>query len=457
MKIFLIQPKFENDYYDIRLPALGLAYVAGALRAAGYPQVRILDATLSDKPFDDIQKTIREFSPDVVGLSVTTPMLGPSLRVAKMIRELDRNIKIVFGGVHPTLFPADVVREDVVDIVVFGEGEETVVELMKALEDGQGPEGIRGVAYKKKDLVVVNDPRPRIENLDTIPFPAYDLLPIEKYSGPQISKTPFTSMITSRGCPYRCIFCDAHLVFGRKYKSHSAERTFREIQHLIKTFGVKEIMFKDSEFTFDLKRVGELCDRILEEKLKVTWSCNGRIGRIDLPLLKKMHAAGCRLIHFGVESGDQKILDTLKKQIAIPDILDTFAQCRKAGIKTVANFMIGNPGESRESIEKTFELAKKLHANYANFGFLLPLPGTELYEMATNTQWFLENYNPLDLRNTSCVMNATTLSTAELQGMLKKALKSFYLRPSYIFSRIFTLSSYEWKMNLRWFFKFLGS
>jgi anaerobic magnesium-protoporphyrin IX monomethyl ester cyclase len=457
MKILLIQPKFENDYYDIRLPALGLAYVAGALRAAGYQQVRILDATLSDRPFEDIGKAVREFAPDVAGLSVTTPMLNPSLEVAKMIRETNRSIRIIFGGVHPTLFPADVAREEAVDIVVFGEGEETVVELVKALEDGEEPEGIRGIAYKKKDRVVVNDPRPRIENLDSIPFPAYDLLPVERYSGPQISKTPFLSMITSRGCPYRCIFCDAHLVFGRKYKSHSAERTFQEIQHLIRHFGVKEIMFKDSEFTFDLKRVGELCDRILEEKVKITWSCNGRIGRIDLPLLKKMRAAGCRLIHFGVESGDQKILDILKKQIKIPDILYTFAQCRRARIKTVANFMIGNPGESRESIEKTFALARKLHADYANFGFLLPLPGTELYEMATDNQWFLENYNPLDLRNTSCVMNATTLSTSELEGMLKKALKSFYLRPSYIFRRIFTLSTYEWKMNLRWFFKFIGS
>lgn len=455
MKILLIHPKLEGSFYeDVKLPPMGIAYIAGALRDVNY-KVKILDATLSKDQMFDIRNIVTEYSPDIVGISSPTPLIQISLKISNLIKGINKDIKIIFGGVHPTLFPKDVAKEANVDYVVHGEGEETIVELVKNIEKSKEPKGVLGIAYKKNGKVVVNAPRSLIRDLDSIPFPAYDLLPINEYYSPQISKTPFTSMITSRGCPYQCIYCDVHVVFGRNYRFNSPERTLREIQYLINKFKVKEIMFKDSEFTLNQDRIEKLCDLIIKEKIKIRWSCNGRVGRVTLPMLKKMRKSGCRLTQYGVESGDQRVLDTLKKQITIQQVKETFRISRKAGLKTVANFMIGNPGESKESIEKTIRLVKEIKADYGNFGFIIPFPGTELYNLASQNGWLLENFDPLNIKIDDCVMNATSMSTPELKQMRKKVFRSFYLRPSYVIRRVFTSNLHEWKMNFKGLFKIL--
>lgn len=454
-KILLIHPKLEDDFFeDVRLPPLGIAYVAAVLRNESY-EVRILDANLSKNQMLDIKRAVIDYAPSIVGISALTSIMRVSLKIANLIKEINRDAKIVLGGVHPTLFPKDVAEEKCVDYVVYGEGEETIVELIQAIERKKEPENILGVAYKSEDQVIVNAPRPLIKDLDRLPVPAYDLLPINKYYGLQVSKTPFTSMMTSRGCPYSCIFCDAHVVFGKKYRFHSPERTLSEIEYLMNTFNVKEVMFKDSEFTLNRERVETLCNLMIEEGLKVKWSCNGKVGRVDLSLLKNMKKAGCRLIQYGVESGDQEILDILKKQITVEQVRETFALSRKAGLKTVANFMVGNPGESNKSIEKTIKLAKEIKADYGNFGFIIPFPGTELYNLACQNDWLLNDFDPLNIRIGQCVMNATQMSAEELRQMPKKVYRSFYLRPGYMLKRTFSLSFHEWKMNLRGLFKIL--
>lgn len=447
IKVLLIHPKFEDIFYeDLKLPPLGLAYIAGNLRRANY-DVRILDADLSINQMEDVRKTSEEYMPDIVGISVSSSVMKASLKIARILKNINRDIRIIFGGVHPTLFPKEVANENCVDYVVHGEGEETVVELVQSIEKSKEIIDVLGVAYKNKGKVIVNDPRPLNENLDRLSFPAYDLLPINSYFHSQISKKPFISMITSRGCPYKCIFCDAHVVFGRRYRFNSPERTVSEIKYLIRNFKVKEIIFKDSEFTLNQERVENLCDLIKKEKINVKWSCNGRIGGVTLPLLKRMKEAGCRLISYGVESGDQKILDILKKQITVEQVIETFRMSREAGLKTVAHFMIGNPDEDQKTIEKTIKLAIEIKADYGSFEFTKPFPGTEIYNLAQKNGWLLKNFDPLNIRTDKCVMNATRMNINELQQMLKKAHRSFYLRPSYILKRFFTLNPYEWKKN----------
>jgi radical SAM superfamily enzyme YgiQ (UPF0313 family) len=295
-----------------------------------------------------------------------------------------------------------------------------------------------------------------IEDLDDLPPPAYDLLPLRKYFDPLAARRPFTTMITSRGCPYKCIFCNTSAVLGKKYRAYSPQRILEEVQVLIHRFGIKEIMFKESEFTLNQERVHKFCELLIKEKEKVIWSCNGHVGKMSSSMLEDMRRAGCRLIQYGVESGDQTILDTLKKGTTISEIAETFEMTRKAGIKTVANLMIGNPGETRESILKTIAVANRIRADYANVQVLTPFPGTELYQMAVQNNWLMDTMDPLRLRTDTFTMNATTLTTEELRGLFKKAYRSFYLRPGYLMSRFLTLSRHEWKMNVKGLFKILG-
>ncbi len=452
----MIHPKLENYFYDdIKIPPLGLAYIAAALRQAHYNDIRIVDAHLSKNQLNYVEEIIREYLPDIVGISVTTAVMGVSLNLAGMVKSIRKDSVVIFGGVHPTLFPEDVARQGYVDYVVCAEAEETIVELVSHIESNREPKGVLGLAYKKGDGVIVNERRPVLNNLDNLPMPAYELFAINRYCHPQMTRKPFMAMFTSRGCPYDCIFCSTHLVMGKRFRAHSPERVFKEMKHLFYALGVREIIFKDSEFTFDPERIEKLCDMLIDEKIDLIWTCNSRIGRLDLALLNKMRKAGCKLIEFGVESTNQQVLDNLKKNTKIQDILNTFKLCQKAGIKKVANLMIGNPGETEWSLNKTLDLIKNGKADYINVGYLIPLPKTELFEMALKNKWLLEGHSYLDAKIDRCIMNATSIETPKLKKMLKKILLSFYLRPAFIWRRIFTLRMQEWKMNIKWFLKLI--
>jgi radical SAM superfamily enzyme YgiQ (UPF0313 family) len=455
--ILLIHPKLEESYFsEVRLPPLGLAYIAGALRAAGYERVRILDANVSRNPIAEINKAVAAEPPDIVGLSLTTPAFRISLEISRMLKMLKPATKIIFGGVHPTLFPRDVVSLESVDYVVFGEGERSAVELIQAVEKEREPENLKGVAFKRGSRVIVNAPRPLVENLDDLPMPAYDLLPIGRYSNPQASHAPLGMMLTSRGCPFQCIFCDNHVVLGKKFRANSAPRMIEEWRILVRGFGVREIMFKESDFTLDRGRVREFCELLMLEPKKVFWTCNGHVGNLDLALLRDMRRAGCRIIQYGVESGDQKILDTLKKGITVQQIIETFRLTRQAGIRTVANVMIGNPGDTRETIAQTIELTKHIKADYANIQFCTPFPGTELNNLAVKNKWLLDDGDPLRLRTDSCSMNATNIPIPEFRGMLKKAYRSFYFRPATIWRRVGSLNIEDWRVNVRGLLRLAG-
>ena len=456
MKILLIHPRLERSFFsDIKLPPLGLASIAGVLREAGH-DVRIFDGILSGNQIRDIKDRLADNPPEIVGIGATSALAEIALQIAALIKSREPKTAVVMGGVHPTLFPLQMISNPQIDYVVRGEGELSMAELAKALESEREPAGIAGVVYKTKGEIVENGPRKPVDNLDDLPMPAYDLLPIRRYTSLQIAERPFASMITSRGCPYTCVFCSARLTMGPKYRAFSPERTVEEIQWLIRTFGVKEVLFKDSEFTMDLARVESICDLLGRKGIKIKWSCNGRIGRLSRDLLRTMRGAGCRLIEYGIESGDEDILVALSKQITIEEVRATFAMTRQAGLKTIANFMIGNPGETRASIDKTLRLAKEIKPDYCDFSFLTPFPGTELYERAERNGWLLAGFNPSNIRLDRCTMNATQMSGDELKGMFKKAYRSFYLRPGFILGRIFRLNRFEWKMNAIGFLKILG-
>ncbi len=455
--ILFIHPKLEGSRFDdIRLPPLGLAYCAASLRRAGFGRVRIADANISRDPDGEIRKALAVDPPDIVGLSLTTPTFRSALEAARTVKGLRPRAKIIFGGVHPTLFPEEVASRPEVDAAVFGEGEATIVELAAALAKGRSLKDVKGVAFRTSRGVTVNAPRPLAANLDDLPLPAFDLLSWGRYSSPLAAHSPLGMLITSRGCPFRCIFCDNHVVLGKKYRAYSPGRMLEEVRVLVRDYGVREIMFKESDITLDPERLKEFCRLLGQEPKKVHWTCCGHAGTLDLGLLRDMRRAGCRIVQYGVESGDPDILKTLNKGTTVPQIEETFRLTRWAGIKTVANIMIGNPGDTRETIARTIALTKRLKADFANIQFCTPYPGTELYRLAQANKWFLDDGDPLRLQTDTCSMNATNIPTPELKGLLKKAYRSFYLRPGYAWRRSGTLKLEDWGVNLRGLRKILG-
>jgi radical SAM superfamily enzyme YgiQ (UPF0313 family) len=409
----------------IRLPPLGLACVAGALRAAGH-EVRIVDAAVLPRWKSDLAALLAEWRPRVVGISASTAVLDPALAVAATVKEGHPDVVVMLGGVHATLRPAEVVREGAVDFAVHGEGERTAVELLAAL-DGREPLGrIPGIAYRDGGKPQVTAMRAPVADLDELPLPAYDLLPMGSYSTPFSTPGKVTSMVTSRGCPYPCTFCDAFVVHGREYRAQSADRVVAEIRLLVHEHGVREVLFKDSEFTLDRGRVERFCELMIAGGLRVSWTCSARVDHVDGPLLRRMAAAGCRVVQFGVESADPAVIGVLKKGITAEKVREAFRSARAAGIETVANLLVGAPGETRDSIDLTRRLVREIRPDHLNVQVLVAYPGTELHRS---------------------LGGRLTVTDAEAKGRRRTLLRSFYLRPDRIAGRVFTLNGVRWRQN----------
>jgi anaerobic magnesium-protoporphyrin IX monomethyl ester cyclase len=431
MRVLLIHPAMEGRPDRlIRLPPLGLACVAGALREAGH-EVRILDAAVARSPRKELDEVLGEWRPDAVGVSTATAQMPSALAAAARIKGVRGRIPVIAGGVHPTLFPAEVLGGPI-DFAVHGEGERTMPELLAGLGGSRPLDSIPGIAHLSGGRPLVTARRPLIEDLDGLPAPAYDLLPLGRYSTPFSRPGKVISMVTSRGCPYPCTFCDAFVVHGRKYRAHSAKRVAAEMGRLADEFGIREVLFKDSEFVLDRDRTVHLCDLLVREGTRLSWTCCARVDRLDAQLLESMAAAGCRVIQLGVESGDPAVLETLKKRITHDQVRDAFRSARAAGIRTVANLMVGVPGETRGSVEMTERLVREIRPDFLNVQMLVPYPGTELHEMLTG----------------GAGRRLDPIPSKEARRRQARLLRSFYLRPRRILGRVLTLNPRLWRQNL---------
>ena len=418
--------------------------------------VRILDLTLLGMSDEALRVRIQQERPDIVGITAMTPTIGSALSVAKKVKEANRDIRVILGGAHATLLPEETLQDSPdIDVIVCGEGEQTTPEVVKALNEDPGTLiDVPGVAYRQGTKTRINPLRPPILELDSLPFPAFHLLSIGEYRlhPPFGRQTPVMPIITSRGCPYQCIFCSKS-VFGHKYRSNSPEYVVNQIRLLIERFGVKEVKFYDDSFTLDKKRVVAFCALLKEHRLDIPWTCETRVNLVDRNMLGAMMEAGCYMIEYGVESGNQQILDNLKKDITLEQAARTFGWTHQAGIETVAYFMIGSPGETRETIKETIEFAKKLDPDFVQFSIATPYPGTELYRLSIEEgciteQW--DKYVYADLRpNHNPAFETKNLNKKELREWNKKAYTSFYLRRAYALKRLTrTTTSGELKTNL---------
>lgn len=408
MKVLLINPP-QTFYPGSDPPAgnlpLGLMYIAAVLDAAGY-KVEILDAfmtsvafkkigdaTVVGMPYALIKEEIRRRKPDIVGIANPfTSQVEHTIRVADIAKEVDADILTVAGGPHVSAVPVEFMQEaQNVDIAAIGEGEYAMLEIAQVYAGARKIGDVKGIVYRENGAVKQTAARPFIKNLDELPYPAYHLVNMEHYlSSSKIEYRSFKdraiSMITSRGCPFNCNFCAVHLHMGRTFRAHSADYVVDHIKYVVDKYRVKTIFFEDDNLTFDLKRFEDICDKIIARRIRFKWETpNGiRADYLTLELLKKMKKSGCQSIFFGIESGDQYILDNvIDKRLDLKKVVEVAKMCKSVGISTAAFYIIGFPGEKKEHMLRTVELALRLKREY-DVGMLLhvatPSLGTRLHQ-----------------------------------------------------------------------------
>jgi magnesium-protoporphyrin IX monomethyl ester (oxidative) cyclase len=408
MKILLINPP-QTFYPGSEPPAgnlpLGLMYIAAVLRKAGY-EVEILDAFMTEKDFcdngetvnvglsfEEIKQEVETRKPDIVGLAGPfTSQIENTIKTSNIIKEVNPDIITVVGGPHVTLIPKEFLEENPnFDVVVTGEGEYAMLEIAQYIEGKKQLEEIQGIAYRKNGKIILNPRRPFIKDLDELPYPAYDLVNMEKYlNSKKIGYRSFQnraiSMVTSRGCPFNCCFCAVHLHMGQLFRAHSAKYVLDHVEYVVDKYKVKNVFFEDDNLTLDIKRFEAICDGLIERKIKVGWETpNGvRADFLNLDLLKKMKKSGCKSVFVGVESGDQRILDdVICKSLDLNRVVEFAKNSRKIGLKTGAFYIIGFPGETKENMQKTVDFALMLKREYdvgMHLFMATPSYGTRLYE-----------------------------------------------------------------------------
>ena len=460
MNILLISPNYilnTENMYGGKFPPLGLLSIASMLIQEGHSVELIESNNYNQK---DITKKISEINPDLIGFSVNSLTYASSLKVIQRVKELHPDVAIMIGGPHVTAEPGKVLSSGYIDFAIRGEGEQTCVELVKQLEDNQDIEKVLGISYRKNGKVVHNPVRPLISNLDSLPFPAYHLLGDISCYGikRETNLKPVLTCMTSRGCPFACIFCCTKLATGRagNWRGHSVGYVVNLIEYLIKVFGIKELSIQDDCFTYDMERVELICDELIKRGLdkKICWRAgNGtRADTVTKSLLKKMKNAGCYHIGYGMESGNQEILSKNGKGETLEQIRDAAVWSKQAGIRTNGSFIIGLYGDTEKTMHETIEFAKSLPLDQASFNIMQPYIGSVFYNIVKKRGRFL--ISPEDPEYYSCKKGAVFElggCTANLMNRMQKiAYKKFYYRPSYIIRQLLWLrhfSNFKLLMN----------
>jgi len=372
MKVAIIAPPYPLE--EAPAPPLGVSYVAAAFEAAGC-YVKIIDYIVSRYTPEKLKKELDTFEPDIVGATSVTmnfPVAADIMRTAKRHRP---SILAIMGGPHVS-FDATRTLETYpeIDLLVLGEGERTIMELVPLLADRCEWRGIKGLAFRQDGTITVTEPRELIDDLDSIPLPARHLLPLSRYRALGFP----VSIITSRGCPNACIFCQGRRMVGKKVRYRKVEYVMDEIEQIL-SYGISRINVADDLFTSNKARVREVCTQIRRRGLNFKWSAFARVNTVDRETLKMMRDAGCDALSFGIESGNQEMLRLVKKGITLEQARNAVELCKEVGIMAHASFMVGLPGESPDSLRDTQEFSKSLGISYG-YHFLSPFPGTDVRE-----------------------------------------------------------------------------
>lgn len=450
MRILLINPPLDNIILTTQpafvvsekgsYPPLGLLYLATTIKQRSCHDVRVLDCQLDNKiGLSGIKQQIEDFRPDIVGITLITFMIIDAYKVAAVIRDcsvlINKKIIVVGGGPHATIFPEETIRSSYFDYVFSGEAELNFLSFIENINNGLSEashKNIPGIHYRSGSGLVRGPVNPLIEDLDSLPLPDRRILDYSKYRNLLSGGRIMTTSITSRGCPFKCIFCDR---LGKKFRAVSAQKVIEEISQCL-DIGIKEIFFHDDTFTFDKARVMDICNLIKKNNLNFEFSLRSRVNTIDEEMMRALKVSGCKRISFGVESGVQKILDRIKKGTNLSQIENAFRLARKYKITTLADFMIGLPDESMQDILMTIKFSKKIRPDYAQFSITTPYPATQLYQEALREGVLKKDvwkeFAECPSMDFSPPRWNKNFSSEELARLLNKCYRDFYFNFTYI-------------------------
>jgi radical SAM superfamily enzyme YgiQ (UPF0313 family) len=426
MRVALVNPRIET--YSSTLPPLGLLYIASVLEKENI-EVKVFDPHPHD---DGAIQAIIDYKPDILGFSILTTYIFRAKKIISTLRQSLKAATYVVGGIHPTVLPEESLSFLDADIAVVSEGEHTMKEIVRNLSAHASLASIKGIVYKDCGKIVKNPPRELIEDLDSVPFPARHLLNFEKYLFPPGIIRGYwsersTTVITSRGCPYHCIYCGSQAIFGHKTRRRSVNDVMNELEHLVRQYRVDSIWFIDDTFTLNKAWLHEFCDRLMKSGWNLKWGCQARVNTVNEETLALMKKAGLVQLDFGVESGSDRVLKALRKDSSEDTIRNAFRIAKKVGVRTMATFIFGNPEETKEDVDKTFALAKEINPNFVSSFFLTPFPGTELMDLVRMNKWDMDlNYLETGLKKRPPLR--INFTDEELLGFRERFQRQFFFR-----------------------------
>lgn len=434
------QPNIEavSENYGV-FPPLNLAYVAAIAEKAGH-DVQLIDANALNLTKEQTLREIKRFNPDLLAFTITSYLFHQTRDWISYLKK-ETGLKTLIGGVNNSLYPKETLSHKEIDFEVIGEAEETLPELLNSFQS-DNLKKIKGLAYKNKDKIILNAQRRPLRDLNNLPLPARHLLPNNKYYSFISQRKNFTGLITTRGCPYKCIFCEQG---NKTYRERPVKEVIKEIEECYYKHAIREIDVFDPSFTIRKNRAIEICKGIKDLKIGLYWAIRTRADKVDKELLKELANAGCKRIYYGIESGNENILKNIKKTTNLNIIKKTINLTKKEGIDTFGYFIIGNPGETKETIRETINFSKKLNLDYAQFSKISTLPGTELYELLKKQmgydywrEYLLDSSKEKDLPKYEC-----NLSEGEIQDLVNKAYREFYFRPGRIIKILLKIRSFD--------------
>ncbi|UCE96190.1 MAG: radical SAM protein [Candidatus Bathyarchaeota archaeon] len=423
-------------------PPLGILYIATLLKDEGV-EVSVLDQAAEGYSIVQTAKWVERQDPDILGFSALASSGKTAARIAQKVREINPDITTVFGNYYSTFNDQRILTTyPQTDIIVRGEGEETTKELVKSLEKNHSLKKVKGITFREKNKIITTPDRPLIKDIDTLPIPDRALLKTEYHStliGAIGAPKKFTTLLSSRGCPYRCKFCGCQKIAHGTWRPRSVEKTFEELQ-MLASEGYRQFLFVDDSLTINQKRIIKLCRKISKERLDVEWICEGRVNHSSYELMRSMVKAGCKIIYFGIESSCQRILDYYQKQITPQQSRTAVKTARKAGMDIiVGSFIIGAPGETRQEIEKTLKFAQEIHLDVPQYNILGVFPGMPLWDEFREKGYLTEEQEEQHWEMGVAVANIhpDTVSYEEIKELIRHYYRQFFVRrPNFFLEQI---------------------
>jgi len=430
LKVTLVNPPYPlNAHSHPPFIPLGLAYLGAVGEKEGH-EINVIDCQAERLNQDTFRQRIKKEKPDVVGVTSTTLLYKSAKKILEIAKEEHPNATTMIGGSHVTFWDENALKEcSSIDVIIRREGELTFIELLQRLQEKKNFAGVLGTTFRGKDgKILRNEDRPFLQDLDSLPSPAYHLLPIDAFH--RMGKTIFP-LVTSRGCTQWCDFCSTVRMFGRGYRMRSAENVVDEMQFIHDKYGIDQVTFYDDAFSVDRERVLKICKELRDRKLDLIWDCGTRVDMVDRELMKTMRAAGCIAVWLGVESGSETMLKAMNKSIKLDQTRRAYKIAHEEGLMTIANVVLGFPGETEKTAKETINFVKELNPDDVGFYIATPYPGTPMHDQVVKNGWLkVTDFDKYDTATPT--FETPYLSMEKLAELRYKAYQQFYLRPGYV-------------------------